>query len=172
MIPKAVLVYLLLLAGTAISQKYYLTGRPFGLERNNAIKEIGNRWGLEIAYAGGDIFEALGIDSVNSVNQKVADQRGENWLTEFYLAVDKEEMRHQKIREGFLNTSKRKEDYTTLIHHHKGKKYILLEVSIPGEGAALCMSAYMCRLGRKISIRPYETCKIPYAIPQNGLRIN
>ncbi|MFM7387161.1 MAG: hypothetical protein ACKO5L_03280, partial [Bacteroidota bacterium] len=50
---------------------YYLTGRPFSFERNNAIKEVGFRWGLNISYAGNDVAEALGLTAIAAANDSV-----------------------------------------------------------------------------------------------------
>jgi len=151
------------------AQQYYLTGRPYSLERNNAIIEVGKRWGLTIQYAGGDVYDEIGLDSINRINDQVAMSRGENWTVRFFEEVDQLEVLHNEIRKAFSQSSISEGGVSILINSFKRKTYHVTLIAINNQGISTCKGMYRCKVKRRMTFRPEDTCIIPYAIPQNGL---
>lgn len=83
---------------------YYLTGRPYSIEHNNAIKTVGEEWKISFEYAGSDVIEMAGLEKINALNDSISlligDKTGlgEGWQTVFYAEVSVEEEKQQLIR--------------------------------------------------------------------------
>lgn len=153
---------------------YYLTGRPFGFERNNAIKEVGFRWGLNISYAGNDVAETLGLtaiaaanDSVNHVMEKLY---GAEWLGTFYAQVDQEEALHQRIRQALnLHLKGVGENRYILIRKLDPKRYEAFDLDA-STSHTRCLARYLGKVKRRVRMKQQESgCDLPYDFPQNGI---
>ena len=151
------------------AQQYYLTGRPYTLERNNAIIEVGKRWGLTIEFVGGDVYDETGVDSINRINDRAAKLKGENWTALFYEEVDQLEGLHNEIRKAFSQSSMSLGGGSILVTSIKRKMYHVTLIDINNQGTSTCKGMYRCRVKRRMAFRLEKTCQIPYAIPQNGL---
>lgn len=166
---------------TLVSQTYYLTGRPFSFERNNAIKEVAFRWNFTMSYAGNDVFDAVGLDSLNRYNDSihkligVQSGWGNDWLNELFEQTDKEELLHEKIRNQLrihplfiLKTKNYVEHFILVTKLPKRKHYKAIVWSKNAEGV-ICLASFDCKLKRKVTVKYLNDCQLPYEIPQNGL---
>lgn len=166
---------------TLFSQTYYLTGRPFSFERNNAIKEVAFRWGFTMNYAGNDVVDAVGLDSLNRCNDSihkligVQSGLGNDWLNGLFEQVDKEELIHEKIRSQLrihplfiLKTKNYVEHFILVTRGAKPKQYKAFVWSKNAEGVS-CIASFECKVKRKVAVKELNDCQIPYEIPQNGL---
>ena len=88
--------------------------------------ETGNSWGFKVRYAGGDLAETFGMDSINEMNKKFESQKSGklkegDWLGAFFTASDKVEKSHNHIREAvkltseYLSASKTYEEVLILV---------------------------------------------------------
>jgi hypothetical protein len=173
---------------TLVSQTYYLTGRPFSFERNNAIKEVAFRWNFTMSYAGNDVVDAVGLDSLNryndSIHKLIGEQSsfGNDWLNELFEQTDKEELIHEKIRNQLrihplfiLKTKDHEDKFIGYVEHFilvtkasKPKHYKAFVWSKNAEGV-ICLASFDCKFKRKVTIKYLNDCQLPYEIPQNGL---
>jgi len=179
------LIFFLLAHVIGYSQTYYLTGRPFPLERNNAIKEVAKQWGLDVKYAGNDVVEAVGLDELNKevdrVDSIIALTKGKEWLSYFFSEVDKQQAIHELIRHHLYNvnipafsiTSKYSEgvEIKIIIGHLKRKKYLASIIFIKNNEAIGCDSTYLIKWNRRKKMRIQEECKVFYQFPENGIII-
>jgi len=153
---------------------YYLTGRPFGFERNNAIKEVGFRWGLNISYAGNDVAEALGLTAIAAANDSVerimVQSYGAEWLGTFYAQVDQEEALHQRIRQTLNPTNDGAgSNRFILIRKVDKKRYEAFQLDASSSHTR-CIARYLGKTKRKVSMKQQEGgCELPYDFPQNGI---
>jgi hypothetical protein len=153
---------------------YYLTGRPFSFERNNAIKEVGFRWGLNISYAGNDVAEALGLTAIAAANDSVerimVQSFGAEWLGTFYAQVDQEEALHQRIRETLnLNLKGVGENRFILIRKLDPKRYEAFDLDA-STSHTRCLARYLGKVKRRVRMKQQESgCDLPYDFPQNGI---
>ena len=153
---------------------YYLTGRPFGFERNNAIKEVGFRWGLNISYAGNDVAETLGLTAIaaanDSVNHVMEKSYGAEWLGTFYAQVDQEEALHQRIRQA-LNpiTDGAGSNRFILIRKLDKQRYEAFQLDASSSHTR-CIARYLGKVKRRVRMKQQESgCDLPYDFPQNGI---
>lgn len=153
---------------------YYLTGRPFSFERNNAIKEVGFRWGLNISYAGNDVAEALGLTAIAAANDSVErimiKSYGAEWLITFFAQVDQEEALHQRIRKA-LNpiTDGAGSNRFILIRKLDKKRYEAFQLDASSSHTR-CIARYLGKAKRKVCMKQQEGgCELPYDFPQNGI---
>ncbi len=166
---------------TLVSQTYYLTGRPFSFERNNAIKEVAFRWNFTMSYAGNDVVDAFGLDSLNRYNDSihkligVQSGWGNDWLNQLFEQTDKEELIHEKIRNQLgihplfiLKTKNYVEHFILVTKVSKPKHYKAFVWSKNAEGV-ICLASFECKVKRKVAVKGLNDCQIPYEIPQNGL---
>ena len=174
---------------TLVSQTYYLTGRPFSFERNNAIKEVAFRWNFTMSYAGNDVFDAVGLDSLNRYNDSihkligVQSGLGVDWLNELFEQTNKEELIHEKIRNQlrthplFIRITK---GYTDNFIGYVEHFILVTKVSKPKHYKAfvwsknaeevICLASFDCKFNRKVNVKQLnDYCQLPYEIPQNGL---
>ena len=153
---------------------YYLTGRPFSFERNNAIKEVGFRWGLNISYAGNDVAETLGLTAIAAANDSVErimiKSYGAEWLITFFAQVDQEEALHQRIRKA-LNpiTDGAGSNRFILIRKLDKKRYEAFQLDASSSHTR-CIARYLGKAKRKVCMKQQEGgCELPYDFPQNGI---
>jgi hypothetical protein len=173
---RAFWVGVILLIGLAVHAQatYYLTGRPFGFERNNAIKEVGFRWGLNISYAGNDVAEALGLTAIaaanDSVERMMVKSYGAEWLGAFYNQVDQEEALHQRIRQALnLNLKGAGENRYILIRKLEPERYEAFDLDA-STSHTRCRARYLGKVKRRVRMKQQETgCELPYDFPQNGI---
>lgn len=155
-------------------ESYYLTGRPFSFERNNAIKEVGFRWGLNISYAGNDVAEALGLTAIaaanESVNHMMEKSYGAEWLGAFYAQVDQEEALHQRIRQALNPISDGAgSNRFILIRKLDKKRYEAFQLDASSSHTR-CIARYLGKAKRKVRMKQQEGgCELPYDFPQNGI---
>ncbi len=153
---------------------YYLTGRPFGFERNNAIKEVGFRWGLNISYAGNDVAETLGLTAIAAANDSVerimVQSYGAAWLENFYAQVDQEEALHQRIRQVLNPTNEGAgSNRFILIRKLDKKRYEAFQLDASSSHTQ-CIARYLVKAKRKVRMKQQEGgCELPYDFPQNGI---
>ncbi|MFM7565419.1 MAG: hypothetical protein ACKO4K_01590 [Flavobacteriales bacterium] len=154
---------------------YYLTGRPFGFERNNAIKEVGIRWGINVTYVGNDVAETQGLAAINTANERVNQEmektNGVDWLTAFYLQVDKEEALHQRIRQALnLPINGAGSNRFIMIRKLDKKRYEAFELDASSSSHARCVARYLGKAKNKVRMKLQESgCELPYDFPQNGI---
>lgn len=151
---------------------YFLTGRPFGFERNNAIKEVGLQWGFKVRYAGSDVAEERGLAAIASANDSVQEQmtkrKGADWLNVFYAEVDKEELLHQKIRSA-LGIQGGENRYV-LVQGVGKRRYVAYVIDASAADKTKCIARYACKVKRKVKVKPLgEGGEIPYDFPENGI---
>jgi hypothetical protein len=174
--------FIFCLQGWLVAQTYYMTGRPFSYERNNAIIETANSWGFKVVYVGGDLAENLGIDSINNMNAKFESEqsgklKGEDWLGTFFLATDKVEKSHSQIREAvkmtgeYLNATKTYEELIVLVQidSTKRKRYGAYVLGVESQGAVVCLHKFRVKKRYRVALKPDVDCELPYEIPQNGI---
>lgn len=168
--------------GWLAAQTYYLTGRPFSYERNNAIIETANSWGFKVVYVGGDLVENLGMDSINNMNARFEYKqsrrlKGDDWLGAFFLAADKVEKSHSMIREAvkltseYINATKTHEELMVLVQKDstKSKRYGAYILGLESQGAVACLQKFSVKKRRRVALKPNMDCELPYEIPQNGI---
>ena len=174
--------FIFCLHGWLVAQTYYMTVRPFSYERNNAIIETANSWGFKVVYVGGDLVENLGMDSINNMNARFeSEQRGklkeEEWLGAFFLATDKVEKSHRQIREAvkltseYINATKTHEELIVLVQMDstKSNRYGAYILVIESQGAVACLQKFSVKKRRRVALKPYVDCELPFEIPQNGI---
>jgi hypothetical protein len=159
---------------TSAQESYYLTGRPFSFERNNAIKEVGFRWGLNISYAGNDVAETLGLSAIAAANDSVerimVQSYGAAWLENFYAQVDQEEALHQRIRQALNPTNEGAgSNRFILIRKLDKKRYEAFQLDASSSHTR-CIARYLGKAKRKVRMKQQEGgCELPYDFPQNGI---
>jgi hypothetical protein len=174
--------FIFCLHGCLVAQTYYITGRPFSYERNNAIIETANSWGFKVVYVGGDLAENLGMDSINNMNARFeSDQswklKGDDWLGAFFTATDKVEKSHSEIREAvkmtseYLNATKTYEELIILVQMDstKRKRYGAYVLGVESQGAVECLQKFSVKKRCRLALKPDADCELPYEIPQNGI---
>lgn len=174
--------FIFCLHGLLSAQTYYMTGRPFSFERNNAIIETANSWGFKVVYAGGDLSENLGMDSINEMNARFESKqsgklKGEDWLGAFFLATDKVEKSHHQIREAvkltseYFNATNTYEEVLVLVQmdSSKRKRYGAYVLGVESQGALACLQKFSVKKRRRVALKPDVDCELPYEIPQNGI---
>lgn len=186
---KIVLLFItqFLLFTCAFSQLYYLTGRPYSIERNNAIIETGIKWGIEFQYVGSDVIDEFGVDEINghndSVSKLIQNKRGieNDWMTVFYTQVDQVESFQNNIRaqiktlESFKQIELNHQEIFVLIHKNKpsGKWHscIVFEVMYHESKPNVKCIKSICYNERRNQFKVKKTisCNLPYEIPQNGV---
>jgi hypothetical protein len=170
--------FIFCLHGCLVAQTYYMTGRPFSYERNNAIIETANSWGFKVVYVGGDLAENLGMDSINNMNARFESEqsgklKGDDWLGAFFTATDKVEKSHSQIREAvkmtseYLHAMKTHEELIVLVQidSTKRKRYGAYVLGVESQGAVVCLHKFRYR----VALKPDVGCELPYEIPQNGI---
>lgn len=180
---KFLVAFLLVLSsGFFSAQTFYLTGRPFSFERNNAMVEAATKWGFSVAYVGGDLMETMGMDSINALNESFITKRGgklkgEDWLASYFVEVDVQEKRHQDIRRA-LNTSnyilsakKAYREVYIMVQNKptEAKRFDAFVLGIASQGQVVCTQKLSVKSGRRVRFKPVDDCQIPYEIPQNGI---
>lgn len=161
------------------TQTYYLTGRPFSLERNNAIKEVGKQWGIDVTYAGGDVLETYGLDSLNRIIDAqyalIQLKKGPEWLGDFYKKVDEREAIHNDIRQFVLNSQYiPRGDYPErklIIARINNRKYRVVVVEVASSERVTCFSECLVRWSKRKKLTPQKGCSVPYQFPENGITI-
>lgn len=174
--------FIFCLHGWLVAQTYYMTGRPFSYERNNAIIETANSWGFKVDYVGGDLVENLGMDSINNMNARFESKqsgklKGEEWLRAFFTATDKVEKSHRQIREAvkltneYLHAKKTHEELIVLVQidSTKRKKYGAYILGVESQGAVACLQKFSVKKRRRVTLKPDVDCELPFEIPQNGI---
>ena len=174
--------FIFCLHGWLVAQTYYMTGRPFSYERNNAIIETANSWGVKVVYVGGDLVENLGMDSINNMNARFESKqsgklKGEEWLGAFFLATDKVEKSHRQIREAvkltneYLHAKKTHEELIILVQMDstKSKRYGAYILGVESQGAMACLQKFSVKKRRRVTLKPDVDCELPFEIPQNGI---
>jgi hypothetical protein len=174
--------FIFCLHGCLVAQTYYMTGRPFSYERNNAIIETANSWGFKVVYVGGDLVENLGMDSINNMNARFESKqseklKGEEWLGTFFTATDKIEKSHSQIRDAvkltneYLHAMKTHEELIVLVQidSTKRKKYGAYILGVESQGAVACLQKFIVKKRCRVSLKPDVDCELPYEIPQNGI---
>ena len=178
-------VFTLSVYGFGLTQTYYLTGRPFTFERNNAIKEVGSAWGITVIYAGSDVVEQLGLDSINNENQQldslIALRRGKEWLGSFYKQVDSTEAIFGRIRKHIytehiqaMGPPKKDapfEEQKIILHQQKRRTYQASIVAISNNQTATCIATYLIKWNRSKKMKLQSQCAVPYQFPENGIII-
>ena len=174
--------FIFCLHGCLVAQTYYMTGRPFSYERNNAIIETANSWGFKVVYVGGDLAENLGMDSINNMNARFESEqsgklKGDDWLGAFFLATDKVEKSHSEIREAvkltneYLHATKTHEELIVLVQidSTKRKKYGAYILGVESQGAVACLQKFSVKKRYRVALKPDVDCELPFEIPQNGI---
>ena len=177
--------FIFCLHGWLVAQTYYMTGRPFSYERNNAIIETANSWGFKVVYVGGDLVENLGMDSINNMNARFESKqsgklKGEDWLGAFFLATDKVEKSHSQIREAvkltseYFNATKTHEELIVLVQIDttKRKRYGAYILGVESQGVVVCLHKFRVKKRRRVALKPDVACELPFEIPQNGILKN
>jgi hypothetical protein len=162
------------------TQTYYLTGRPFPLERNNAIKEVGNQWGIDVTYAGGDVVETYGLDSLNRLIDAqyalIQMKKGPEWLGDFFKQVDEVEAIHKEIRQFVLNTEfiprGNYPERKLIIARINKRKFSVVVVEVVSSDRVICMTELMVRWTKRKKLTALEGCSVPYQFPENGIILN
>ena len=174
--------FIFCLHGWLVAQTYYMTGRPFSYERNNAIIETANSWGFKVVYVGGDLTENLGMDSINNMNARFESEqrrklKEDDWLGAFFTATDKVEKSHHQIREAvkltseYINATKTHEELIVLVQIDsiKRKRYGAYILGIESQGAVACLQKFSVKKRRRVALKPDLDCELPFEIPQNGI---
>ena len=174
--------FIFCLHGWLVAQTYYMTGRPFSYERNNAIIETANSWGFKVVYVGGDLVENLGMDSINNMNARFESKqsgklKGDDWLGAFFTATDKVEKSHGQIREAvkltieYIKATITHEELMVLVQMDstKSKRYGAYILGVESQGAVACLQKFSVKKRRCVTLKPDVYCEIPYEIPQNGI---
>ena len=171
------LIFFLVSHVVGFTQTYYLTGRPFPLERNNAIKEVGKQWGIDVTYAGGDVVETYGLDSLNRLIDTqyalIQMKKGPEWLGDFYKQVDEVEAIHKDIRQFVLNSQYiPRGDYPErklIISRINNRKYRVVVVEVASSERVTCFSECLVRWTKRRKLTALEGCSVPYQFPENGI---
>ena len=172
-------IFFLVVHVVGYTQTYYLTGRPFPLERNNAIKEVGKQWGIDVTYAGGDVVETYGLDSLNRLIDAqyalIQMKKGPEWLGDFFKQVDEVEAIHKEIRQFVLNTEFiPRGDYPErklIIARSKKRTYRVVVVEVASSERITCLSECLVRWTKRKKLTPQKGCSVPYQFPENGITI-
>ena len=173
------LIFFLVAHVVGFTQTYYLTGRPFSLERNNAIKEVGKLSGIDVTYAGGDVVETYGLDSLNRIIYAqyalIQLKKGPEWLGDFYKQVDEVEAIHNDIRQFVLNSQYiPRGDYSErklIIARINNRKYRVVVVEVASSERVTCFSECLVRWSKRKKLTPQKGCSVPYQFPENGITI-
>ena len=174
--------FIFCLHGWLVAQTYYMTGRPFSYERNNAIIETANSWGFKVVYVGGDLVENLGMDSINNMNARFESKqsgklKGEDWLGAFFLATDKVEKSHRQIREAvkftseYLRAAKTYQEVLVIVQADvtKSKRYGAYVLGVESQGVLVCTQKFKVKNRRRVVLKTSLDCELPYEIPKNGI---
>lgn len=87
------------------SYSLYQTGRPLGVESNNAKKIVADNWGFELNYIGsGELSLDHKIRFNDSVNKIITEQFGENWQDKFSKESGDELIINTEIRQTVKST--------------------------------------------------------------------
>jgi hypothetical protein len=171
------LIFILVAHGVGFTQTYYLTGRPFPLERNNAIKEVGKQWGIDVTYAGGDVVETYGLDSLNRLIDAqyalIQMKKGPEWVGDFFKQVDEVEAIHKEIRQFVLNTQYiPRGDYPErklIIARRNKRTYRVVVVEVASSERVTCFSECLVRWTKRRKLTAQEGCSLPFQFPENGI---
>jgi hypothetical protein len=171
------IIFFLLTHFIGYSQTYYLTGRPFPLERNNAIKEVAKQWGIDVKYAGSDVVEAVGLDSLNKLIDDqyafIQTKKGSVWLGDFFMQVDEVQAIHDEIRRYVLNNQYIPQgDYPErklIIARNKKRTYRVVVVEVESTERVTCKSEYLVRWTKRKKLTTREGCSLPFQFPENGI---
>jgi hypothetical protein len=167
---------------------YYLTGRPYTIERNNAILTTGKIWNIDFVYAGNDVIEMNGFDKIQSHNDSVNKligsntKHGEDWLNIFYSEVDREEAQQQQIRSWVKEDQQYAEIEfklleTFLLMKRKdgifGTKYFIYvvgQIKSDTKNVFATHAVYRAKIkNKKLKLISTESEKLPFILPQNGI---
>lgn len=179
----------LLVANAQMKYTYYLTGRPFSVERNNAIRTVGSGWKITFEYAGNDVIEMNGFDKIQAHNDSVskligtATKHGEEWINVFYSEVDAEEAQQQTIRSLVKNDRHYAEIEARLIETFLlmerkdgifGTKYFIYAVGQNRDDdkrTFISNAVYRVKLKKK-KLKCLDTAraKLPFTLSQNGIQ--
>jgi hypothetical protein len=168
------------------SQTMYLTGRPYSFSRNNAIKEVGRTWGFKVEYAGDDVVNEIGLDSLNRqmdhFDAVIAKTKGIFWLGEFYAEVDSIEILHNKLRDELRRVKRAATDPIQSGTQFFERQIILVEdkkdrfravvistKSTKSTNETVCEAEFLMRLRKRIRIKNGTGCSMPYQFPENGI---
>jgi hypothetical protein len=165
------------------SQTMYLTGRPYSFSRNNAIKEVGRSWGFKVEYAGDDVVNEIGLDSLNRqmdhFDALIAKTKGIFWLGEFYAEVDSIEILHNKLRDELRRVKTAATDPIQSGTQFFERQIILVEekknlfravvISTKSTNETVCEAEFLMRLRKRIRIKNGTGCSMPYQFPENGI---
>lgn len=167
------------------SQTMYLTGRPYSFSRNNAIKEVGRSWGFKVEYAGEDVVNEIGLDSLNRqmdhFDAVIAKTKGIFWLGEFYVEVDSIEILHNKLRDELRRVKTAATDpiqsgtqffeRQIILFEQKKNRFRAVVISTRSTHETLCESEFLMHLRKRIRIKKGTGCSLPYQFPENGITL-
>lgn len=168
---------------------YYLTGRPFNVEYNNAILAVGKEWNISFEYAGNDVIEMNGLEKINSHNDSVSKLirtktgHGENWLNILFSEVALEDEKQRLIRnwvqEDFFYTeteAKLIEPFLLIERKKclfKVKSYVFIVGQLKNEEVKSFNSYGKYKVNEKkrsVKLVSKKIGKIPFSLPQNGIQ--
>lgn len=175
-------------AGAQMKYTYYLTGRPFSVERNNAILTVGSNWKIDFVYAGNDVIEMNGFEKIQTHNDSVSKligtttQHGEEWFNIFYSEVDTEEAQQQKMRTWikddlhFAEIEAKLIETFILFHQKKGLFGIRYQAFLVGQEKTDLTRTFATHAVYKVKVKKKKLkCtdtsigKLPFTLPQNGI---
>jgi hypothetical protein len=169
----------------AFSQTMYLTGRPFSVSRNNAIKEAGRSWGFKVEYAGDDLVNEIGLDSLNlqmdHFDAEMAKTKGIFWLGKFYAEVDSIEIVHNKLRAELrkvqtvatdpIQSGTQFFERQIILIEEKKNRFRAAVISTKSTNETVCEAEFLMRLRKRIRIKKGTGCSLPYQFPENGITL-
>ncbi len=167
------------------SQTMYLTGRPYSFSRNNAIKEVGRSWGFKVEYAGEDVVNEIGLDSLNRqmdhFDAVIAKTKGIFWLGEFYAKVDSIEILHNKLRGELRRVNTAATDpiqsgtqffeRQIILFEQKKNQFRAVVISTRSTNETVCEAEFLMHLRKRIRIKKGTGCSLPYQFPENGITL-
>lgn len=165
---------------------YYLVGRPFTIERNNAMQTVGGEWDICFQYLTQKEIDAKGLEKVaaytDSVFKKIAKSSAfkENWYNEFIRQATEEEHTQNEIRlkvareEQFKALTKGKTEVVILLEKEKKrfKKYYLVYIvtQIPEAKGFEVVGKVEYRIKKKkLSWKKVSSACLPFELIQNAL---
>lgn len=166
---------------------YYLMGRPFSIERNNALRTIGKENKINFEFAGNDLIELKGIEYFVDYNDSISklistSKLGENWLDNLFSKTDEEEKRQNEARE-IVKGTKHYETWShnlfepiiliKKLHARKNVKYTVYVVGQLKEDEHRKFNTHLIfrynKNKKKIMIKSQKIRPLPFTLPQNGL---
>lgn len=165
---------------------YYLMGRPFSVERNNAIIEVGKSWDLTIEYAGQDKIELNGLEYYNkhndSVSKLIEREIAVDWLNLFYALVDQEEIDQNRIRDyikqevSFSETSDLLFQPFLLMEKKKCRKKSIYTIYLIGQLKSDEQRTFYTHLiykyntrKKSLKLKSEKKTELKMFLPQNGI---